>query len=425
MSLRVLADNIRDLARGQLGSIIARAARWRRPARDGVELQERALRVLLEGLITGIELLAAQLLSEAVPDTADYRFDGARGAFSQVLELSSNRTNLGTGIIGNFFTSYPGPRHVASRLLSAHDGISEAPLTRLRPPNGADVTFWRKWLRHRANATPFVWPNHSEAIARNFYETGKSGVVVLPTGAGKTTLSSLKIAGVLARKKKVIFLVPTHALVEQLTADLQEMFPKDLLGSVVSSDFDLLMLSDTQLKEIEVMTPERCLAMLSFAPGTFGYVGILVFDECHLLSPQSGKIRRALDSMLCVLAFNHIVPDADLSFLSAMLRNASEFAKWVAELTGRVCVAVNLLWKPSRQARGVVIYREKELSEVQASALKVQTVLDKQARKRAAGLRSAACKELKARPRAIWGLQHNWLTDEKLHRLIALPIVRC
>ncbi|TIU14371.1 MAG: hypothetical protein E5W53_30730, partial [Mesorhizobium sp.] len=71
---------------------------------------------------------------------------------------------------------------------------------------------------------------------------------------------------------------------------------------------------DAQLKEIEVMTPERCLAMLSFAPEAFSDVGLLVFDECHLLSPQSGKIRRALDGMLCVLAFNHIAPDADLLF---------------------------------------------------------------------------------------------------------------
>jgi hypothetical protein len=49
------------------------------------------------------------------------------------------------------------------------------------------------------------------------------------------------------------------------------------------------------------MTPERCLAMLSFAPEAFWDVGLLVFNECHLLSPQSGKIRRALDAMLCVL----------------------------------------------------------------------------------------------------------------------------
>jgi hypothetical protein len=253
-----------------------------------------------------------------LPEVSSGRFDSSIDAFRKVLDVSSNSADA-AGAIGELFTTYAGPRHLASLLLSAHDGIHEAALTKLKPPNGADATFWEKWLRHRAVVAPFVWPNHRKAITAQFYQTGKSAVVVLPTGAGKTTLSSLKIAGTLARKRKVIFLAPTHALVEQLTDDLQKMFPKELLGSVVSSDFDLLMLTDSQLREIEVMTPERCLAMLSFAPKAFADVGLLVFDECHLLSPQSGKIRRALDSMLCVLAFNQIVPAADLLFLSAML----------------------------------------------------------------------------------------------------------
>jgi hypothetical protein len=234
-------------------------------------------------------------------------------------------------------------------LLAADKGIEEAALTRLPPPAGADRTFWSSWLQDRAKKFPFVWPNHRDAIAKGFHQIGKSAVVILPTGAGKTTASSLKIAGALARRKKVVFLAPTHALVEQLTEDLQEMFPKSLLGSVVSSDFDLLFLADTQFQEIEVMTPERCLAMLSFAPDAFSDVGLLVFDECHLLSPQSGKIRRALDGMLCILAFNRVVPGADMLFLSAMLKNGADFAAWIGDLTGRECVDVDLLWKPSRQ----------------------------------------------------------------------------
>lgn len=245
----------------------------------------------------------------------------------------------------------------------------------------------------------------------NFYETGKSAVVVLPTGAGKTTVSSLKIAGVLARKKKVIFLAPTHALVEQLTEDLQEMFPEELLGSVVSSDFDMLMLTDATLKEIEVMTPERCLAMLSFAPNAFAEVGLLVFDECHLLSPKSGKIRRALDSMLCLLSFNRIAPDADMLFMSAMLKNGEEFADWIADLTGRESVFVDLLWKPSRQARGVVIFEKEELDIIRANALAAHQAKDAKDNKRAKKLRAVGQEKLRAEPWAIWGLQHNWLSE--------------
>lgn len=190
------------------------------------------------------------------------------------------------------------------------------------------------------------------------------------------------------------------------------MFPQDILGSTVSSDFDLLFQVGAVLPEIEVMTPERCLAMLSFSPESFDDVGLLVFDECHLLSPQSGKIRRALDSMLCLLAFNRIAPEADTLFLSAMVQNGEEFAKWINQLTGRACISIDLLWKPSRQARGVVIYAENDVQSIKANATNVQARLDNQAGSRAANLRAASSRELVINPYAIWGLQHNWLDLE-------------
>lgn len=409
----ILCENIADLARGQLGQIVDRGQRWR-TARISHDLEERALAALLETLITGLELLAVRFLGLPAPERSAGGFDHARAAFTRVLELSAELDGAHKGALGGAVVfAYAGPHHLASLLLAAIDGIEIAALTSVPPPDGADAEIWEQWLRFRASKFPFVWPNHRDAIAHEFHETGKSSVVVLPTGAGKTTVSSLKIAGVLARGKKVVFLAPTHALVEQLTEDLQDMFPRDLFGSVVSSDFDLLFQTDAKLREIEVMTPERCLQMLSFARESFSEVGLLVFDECHLLSPQSGKIRRAIDGMLCLLGFNHIAPDADLLFLSAMLKNGADFGDWVRELTGRPCVCVDLLWKPSRQARGVVIYRQEELDAAKTAAAAAQSAEDKRKGKRAKGLRAAASRKLVVRPWAIWGLQHNWLNSKK------------
>jgi hypothetical protein len=310
--------------------------------------------------------------------------------------------------VGVLLTTYPGPRHLAALLLAAYDATSGAAVTKIDPPPGADAVFWRGWLRHRAASAPFIWQNHREAVAEGFHNSGTSAVMVLPTGAGKTTVSSLKIASVLATGKNAIFIAPTHALVEQLTTDLQAIFPEELLGSLVSSDFDRLFTSGTVLRKIEVMTPEHCLALLSYAPHAFAEVGLMVFDECHLLSPVSG-LRRALDGMFCVLAFNSIAPDADFLFLSAMIRNGGEFAEWIASLTGRKCVFVDPLWKPSRQARGVVFYKEDSVNGVLGAALKEQQALDAAKGKRATTLRAAAKQKLVAEPFALFGLQHNWL----------------
>jgi hypothetical protein len=361
--IRILGDHLRDLARGRLNSILQRAERWRRGEPQPGTIQNRALRALASALAEGIELLAANMMSVPVPEAVPGRFETAQSAFRRVIELASNLNDDFTESLGGeLTTTYAGPAELASLLLSASEAIETAALTKLPPPEGADAAFWEKWLQFRANETPFVWQNHRAAIEQDFYQTGQSAVLVLPTGAGKTTVSTLKIAATLARGKKVVFLAPTHALVEQLTEDLQGIFPKDKFGLEVSSDFDSLLFDDSQLQDIEVMTPERCLAMLSFSASSFQNVGLLVFDECHLLSPQSGKIGRALDGMLCLLTFSAVAPEADMLLLSAMLKNGAEFAEWIADLTRRPCKSVDLLWKPSRQARGVVVYEAAEIS---------------------------------------------------------------
>lgn len=417
-----IARHVRDLSRGNLAVILERAASRREGhiVLKGRQLESSALRLLLGRLAVGMERLAAFVLAAGAVPEEDLR--AARRLFEDVVRLSSStsvralRLGLDAPSETRLRTYYPGPAHLASLLLSVADGIAGAPLTAIPPPTGADANFWHKWLSFRASRMPFVWRNHREAIARNFHETGTSAVLVLPTGAGKTTISVLKIAGVLARGKKVVFLAPTHALVEQLTDDLQALFPEEEFRLQVSGDFDSLLVDSTQLKDIEVMTPERCLSMLSFAPQAFANVGLLVFDECHLLNPPTNrKIGRALDSMLCLLAFQATVPDADLLLLSAMLQNAEELSDWIKELTGRPCEAVDLLWKPSRQARGVIVYSESAIRAAEATALSEQRRADFQEGKKVKSLRQSAKARLAAPPFVLWGLQHNWVNAERSH----------
>jgi hypothetical protein len=399
----IITNHIIDLAKGNLSDIVARGeARAVELSRIAVAPNEdTATLVMLHSLAQGIELAAKSILG-----LGDLQ-QSPKFIFEKIKSLSAILSESDTSPRIEY--SYPGIYHLSSLLVAAYEGISESSLTNLPVPQGCDPEFWIKWISFRANKFPYVWPNHRKALDEGFHNSGVSAVMVLPTGAGKTTVSSIKIAPVLGQGKKVIFLAPTHALVDQLTTDLQEMFPKDILGSSVSSDFDLLFQVDAILPEIEVMTPERCLAMLSFSPDSFEDVGLLIFDECHLLSPQSGRIRRSLDSMLCVLAFNKIAPDADTLFLSAMVENGQEFAAWISQLLGRICISIDLLWKPSRQARGVVIYKEGEIEVIKNRALEVQHQMNQQLGNTAVNLRAAASRELQITPHAIWGLQHNWL----------------
>ncbi|MBU1220515.1 DEAD/DEAH box helicase [Myxococcota bacterium] len=402
-----LVRHIVDLAKGNLTDIINRGnirADFVLPHDCSIEFS--AFIVLVQSLVVAIENLSKLIIGEH----KNVQNQSVRTIFENIKSLSATikRDTLSCGVEFTF----PGITHLASLLTAMYDGIFESSLARLEPPQGSEHEFWQNWITYRAKKFPYIWPNHRKALEDGFHHNGKSAVIVLPTGAGKTTISSIKIASVLSQGKKVVFLAPTHALVEQLTFDLQEIFPKDILGSTVSSDYDQFYQIGTELPEIEVMTPERCLAMLSFSPESFEKVGLLVFDECHLLSPQSGKIRRSLDSMLCLLAFNRIAPKADTLFLSAMVKNGEEFSNWIHQLTGRNCISIDLLWKPSRQARGVVIYDKIDVENIKKRAVSVQQKLNRLNRKQAKGLRKESSNELEINPYAIWGLQHNWLDLE-------------
>ena len=110
------------------------------------------------------------------------------------------------------------------------------------------------------------------------------------------------------------------------------------------------------LPEVIVTTPERCLMLLTTQPDAFADLGLIVFDECHLLHPRDAeRSRRSVDAMLAILNLSIAAPEADLLLLSAMMKNADEIAQWVQDLTGRACLALSLAWKPTRQVRGSVV----------------------------------------------------------------------
>jgi replicative superfamily II helicase len=79
---------------------------------------------------------------------------------------------------------------------------------------------------------------------------------------------------------------------------------------------------------------------VGFAPELFDRVGLLVFDEFHLISADdpatSSKVSaRAIDAMLALLTFLRHRKEADLLLLSAMVANGAEIARWLRAVTGR------------------------------------------------------------------------------------------
>lgn len=426
---QALVESVADLASERFVEVLDRAERLERLGpRSADELSEQATQSLYGMCWAGITLLVARLLGREARSGQFRVLDSPQLTFERVVSLATQSRDA-IGELGFEIASYPGPRHLARLLSHVADSLAGRGIVRIPAPTGTDREKWNSWLRYRAKTKPLLWRNHADAVNSGFLEQGNSAVMVLPTGAGKTTLSELKIAATLAAGRKVIFLVPTLALVDQLRDDLKESFPAGEIGGAISTDGDLSTLGEgLQLQAIEVMTPERCLALFAFSRTDFSEAGLLVFDECHLLSPVGGG-SRSVDAMLCLLHAIKRAPHADLLLLSAMISNTEEVAAWLTERTGRKCLAIAHTWKPSRQARGVVVYPRQALAAVEVALTSRR--LAKQARRRAKRLPpGAAHARISSLPQVsvprvpafgLFGLHNNWNPSAKVDRAL-LPL---
>ena len=357
-----LLKAIYHLANGNLSKILA----MRVPGTDNflsTDSLGQAVESLYYMLLHGVRALAASLLG--TDDENDLLDHDSKVVFDRVKGLCVDEIDdlvgLGDHPVHNIF---PGPLHLASLLAMVADHLIPSGVINTNPPKGIDAVKWFDMKQSIASARPYLWRNHRQAISSGYLETGISSVISFPTGAGKSTLSELKIATALLRNMKVVFLAPTLSLVDQTTRALASTFPNAEVHREILDEL-LFNLENDSLPAISVMTPERCLAMLSFDPDIFSSVGLLVFDECHLLHPRdTDHSRRSIDSMLCLLNFTSVAPKADLLLLSAMMKNSEEIASWVSELTNRPCLPLALTWKPTRQVRGCVVYAGDEISKL-------------------------------------------------------------
>lgn len=315
---------IADLAAGRLGAINPRnPSPFALPAdRSPAGLATDAL---LRRLHAGIRQLAAEIFARPADTAAPSR---ARDIFLEVKGLALARLDDVFDEGGPVAVSvFPGPLHLASLLIAVAGDLAESALCRVPAPSGVDANAWWKTLRRAARKRPYLWRNHREAIDKEYLMPGVSAAVSFPTGGGKSTLAELKIAAALLSDKKVVVLAPTLALVDQTAFTLGNAFKDyEVLGDL---DEETSFTDIVELPEIIVTTPERCLMLQALQADAFADVGLIVFDECHLIHPRDAdRSRRGVDAMLCILNLTHTAPDADLLMISAMMQNAKEMAGW-------------------------------------------------------------------------------------------------
>ncbi|NQZ67727.1 MAG: DEAD/DEAH box helicase, partial [Lentisphaeria bacterium] len=118
----------------------------------------------------------------------------------------------------------------------------------------------------------------NEALGK-WEEGGKQGVIVLPTGVGKSIVGAAAIA---RTKRPALVVLPTIDLMQQWASMLEKMFqqPIGMLGG-----------GSRDVQDITVSTYDSAVIMMEYIGNRFGF---LICDECHHLP---GAVNRTLAEM--------------------------------------------------------------------------------------------------------------------------------
>ncbi len=376
-----------------------------------------AVELMWSHLAQGLSVLASQVLGQPTGQLSEEQTP--RRMFERVRDLAHQNyevllpptTRSSNGTTRSVPSTFSGPYLLASLLMRLSNDITTRAVTNTPPPPGIDENAWTEILKNIATDRPFLWENHLDAVKKDYLQKGVSSVLSFPTGAGKSTLAELKIATHLLSGSKVIYVAPTHALASQVKRNLKKTFSSHKVQDSLIGDgyySEVGEEGDAALSDITVMTPERCLMLLELYPNAFSKVGLFVMDECHLLHPSSGtQDRRALDTMLCLLRLTDLATATDVVLLSAMMANAGELASWLQSILDRRCLALDLAWKPTRQARGCLVYPTGELKQLWELILTSKN----DPKRKTKGPPSSLKKGLEASPVGLFCLQQNWITN--------------
>lgn len=231
-------------------------------------------------------------------------------------------------------------------------------------PTGGEAADWPRLrelfislLQRRPKSEIDLWPSQIEAASRAVDQSDDL-VVSLPTSAGKTRIAELCILRCLAGGKRVVFVTPLRALSAQTETTLQRTFGplgktiSALYGSIGVSGFDEDAIRE---RDIVVATPEKLDFALRNDPSLLDDVGLLVFDEGHMIGINEREVRYEVQIQRLLRR-----PDAQerrIVCLSAILPDGDQlddFAAWLRRDHPGDLIKND--WRPTRLRFGEVVW---------------------------------------------------------------------
>ena len=173
---------------------------------------------------------------------------------------------------------------------------------------------------------PLTLRSHQYQAIKSWRDNDSKGVIVMPTGSGKSLVARLAISQV---NRNTLVIAPTLDLVEQWEKQLSEAF---------NITIGVLGGGQKNVEKITVSTYDSAALMMEYIGNRFGLV---IFDECHHLT---GEVYRKA-AQFCIAPFRlglTATPESENEFLLYELIGKKVFHTQINELEGSILAPYNV-----------------------------------------------------------------------------------
>jgi POLQ-like helicase len=209
--------------------------------------------------------------------------------------------------------------------------------------SGLPDEVWAKTFE-RSDFMKELWPAQHVFGERGILQ-GRSGVIQMPTSAGKTRAIELVIRSAFfsERADLAVVVAPFRALCTEIThflrsafsgesvhlnelsdalqVDYSELFADLLVGGVPAFPDGI-----AKIRQIVVVTPEKLLYVLRHNPELINVLGLVIYDEGHQF--DSGP--RGVTYELLLTAIKRLLaPQTQSVLISAVIQNAAAIGQWL------------------------------------------------------------------------------------------------
>ena len=252
------------------------------------------------------------------------------------------------------------------------DLISAVAITRLRTSawsnlpdfSQLDSGLWSTAIQKEGFPTE-LWPSQLRLGQAGLF-AGESGIVQMPTSAGKTRSVEIIIRSAFLSKRTntAVVIAPFRALCHEIRQSLAASFSGedvrvDELTDSFQSDYlsefeELFGISIERPPSVVVMTPEKFLYVLRQDDSVVEGIGLVVYDEGH----QFDSGYRGVTYELLLTEIKRLLrPEAQTVLISAVVQNAEDIGLWLIGGEAKIVEGADLL--PTARATAFASWAER------------------------------------------------------------------